>query len=68
MKRRPSHFKPLDSLISISLKKDGKWTTTPLPIKETHFGLAKPLGKRWKSKLTPLTTMVWPALLPPYLL
>lgn len=36
------------------------------PMIETHFSLMIPLGKRWKSNSVPLTTTVWPALLPPY--
>ena len=55
----------LDSLSSSS-NRPGRCTTTPLPITFWAFGCRRPLGTRWKSNFWSPTTIVCPALFPPW--
>src|SRR5919112_1436869 len=41
-------------------------TTTPLPMTHSLPGYRIPDGIRWNLNVSPLRTMVWPALLPPW--
>jgi len=50
--------------LSISLNSTSRSTTTPLPITGTP-GFSTPDGSRCIANFCPLTTTVWPALLPP---
>jgi len=40
--------------------------TTPLPMTGVQPGVKTPEGSRWRAYLSPSTTMVCPALLPPW--
>ena len=56
---------PRASRPSISSKRAWGLTTTPLPITGTALGLRMPAGRSLSSNLSPPTTTVCPALLPP---
>src|SRR5919107_6272319 len=64
-------FRPLMSIAlarspSISSQSTFGSTTTPLPITHSLPGYRMPDGIRWNLNVSPLRTIVWPALLPPW--
>ena len=40
--------------------------TTPLPMTGVTHGWSTPLGMSWRANVSSSTTMVWPALCPPW--
>ena len=57
---------PRASSPSISSNSTRASITTPLAITGMQPGVRTPLGIRWVANFSPSTTMVWPALLPPW--
>ena len=57
---------PLDPSTSTSARSTVGSTTTPLPMTAVMWGYRIPLGTSWRAKVSPSTTIVWPALCPPW--